>query len=305
MRISNCCKDGLARCLVALVIWAMLNTSGLHAALAFASESNSKPRHLSDGDRAPTNVSEQSPLSYGVGPDKVPFALKADGTKAKYLSLCVSHIKLRVEKEKPLGEVEFLRVSPTQTLVTFKPTVGDTLSVRSAARPKSVGQEPSIDLSIEMKGKKVALSFAPDADAERLAGAVSERSMQTLRADVKAQDSLTRLLAEAHDFLSEKAFLGLLPFLRQFESSATDCAFQCVLASNICIGAVLAYAGGIGTLIFFCGETLGFTCILALASHPFLATAVGLQCTSALNICRACRQLKPNSDEMDLEMMFW
>ncbi len=281
-------KGGLTRWLAALLIGAMLNVSGLYvgSALAASHDANSY-RDSGNNLKAPGDKS-QTRFYYGIDPDKVPFALRADGTKARYISLCASHLKLQISKTTGIGEVEFRRVSSKETLVTYAPTGGDILSIRSTVSPQASSEkEPVVNLALELKGHKVGLSLNSNQGQELPANVGA--NLQVMRTDAKASDPLLRLLTEAHTFLSGPAFSGLLPFLRQFDnSSPTDCKFDCARGIASCLAAVVAYAGGIGGLILLCPETVGLACVLAIASHPFLALYVGTECSAAARTCQDC-----------------
>jgi hypothetical protein len=288
MKPICCRKGGLTRWLAALVIGAMLNVSGLYIGSAFAaSHDTSSHKSFSNSSEALEGKSETL-FYYGTDPDKVPFAIRADGTKARYISLCPSHIKLQISKTTGIGEVEFRRISPKETLVTYAPTGGDIFSIRSTVSPQASSErEAVVNLALELKGHKVGLSLNSNQSQELPANVGA--NLQVMRTDAKASDPLLlRLVTEAHTFLNGPAFSGLLPFLRQFYSSPTDCKFDCARGVASCLAAVVAYAGGIGGLILLCPETVGLACVLAIVSHPFLALYVGTECSAAVRTCQDC-----------------
>lgn len=59
----------------------------------------------------------------------------------------------------------------------------------------------------------------------------------------------------------------------------------CAEAVTECILAAAAWMGGVGSLIAFCGGTLGLTCVGALLLHPVLGTAVGIKCGKVSGAC--------------------
>lgn len=291
MRQVFCWRGGLTRWLSALLVGAILNVSGLYLNSASANVRSAGTHTNVSGNSEPTEGKTGAPFYYGIDPDRVPFALRADGTKARYVSLCASHIKLQISKTTSIGEVEFRRLSLKETLVTYAPAGGETLSIRSTASPQAgKGKETVLTLALELKGQKVDLNLVPGETEGQVLPRNTAAKWQAMRRDAKTDDALLRLLTEANSFLNGPAFSGLLPFLRQEDAlSPFGCQFDCVFAINQCILAASAYLGGIGSLILLCGETLGFTCVLAIAAHPFLAAAVGMSCSSAVKICQNCR----------------
>jgi len=83
-----CCRRGdLTRWLAALLIGAMINVSGLYMSSASAAVRDAGPLGSVDEHAGTPNGKSQPTFYYGIDPDKVPFALRADGTKARYVSL--------------------------------------------------------------------------------------------------------------------------------------------------------------------------------------------------------------------------
>jgi hypothetical protein len=183
--------------------------------------------------------------------------------------------------------VEFRRLSSKETLATYTPTGEVPLSIRSTFSPQEGGAKAAVvSLAVELKGRKVVLNLTSNQVQELPANEGAD--LQVMRTDATANIPLRRLLEEAHTFLSGPALSGLLPFLRQFDYSTTDCRFECARTITSCLAAASAYVGGIAGLILLCGETLGLTCVLAIIAHPILAAAVGMECSAAVNICKAC-----------------
>lgn len=307
MQQVSCWRGRLTRCLTALLLGAVLNMSGPHMSSVIAASHKADSRRILGNNPASAAARNDTPFQYGIDRDKVPFARKADGTRARFLSLCPSHIKLQISGRTGTGDVEFRRVSPTETLVTYAPAGEAALAIRSTFAPQaSSDTTPAVDLALELKGRKVVLSL--NSKQGQVLSPNTEAAFEAMRADAKASEPLQRLLADAQTFLSQSTLSGLIPFLRQLDNTnPTDCKFDCARSITSCLAAVTTYLGGIGGLAFFCGETLGFTCVLAILSHPILAGAVGLECSNAANVCKACKNsgnAGPNSDWMT-ETDFW
>lgn len=214
MKSVNSRKSRLAKLSVSIAAALLLNTNGLCAPPSSAAQPNLKPAGRFVNNPTSLTPKVATPLIYGLDPDRVLFALKTDGTKARYLSLCATHVKLQIVKGVSIGEVEYSRVSPTETLTTFAPAGGNKLLVRSTATPQRLRSkdDPGLNLIFQLKGDQAVLNS--DASPNQR-GAGGDRKLEALVQDARANQTLTTLLTESGDFLNAASLAGLFPCLHR------------------------------------------------------------------------------------------
>lgn len=282
-------RDGsLTRWLTVLVVGAMLNMGLAYRGAARATGHSAGPRADFEDGRGVETPEEGAPVTYGLDPDKVPFALRDDGVKARYLSLSPGNLKVQLTKDSALGEVEFRRKSRKETLTTFTPASGDPLVIRTVVSPKNAGKQvPDFDMVFQSNKRKAVVGVeqgrVPAAPATR----GSERQLREVLSAAGANPTMSSLTREAAFFLSKPVMGGLLR--RAFQYDLEACIkvdpFECTKETIYCLGAIGGYVVGVGGLLSACAVTVGATCIGALLAHPILGAVVVFQCNSAVVAC--------------------
>jgi hypothetical protein len=225
----------------------------------------------------PTSPEELA--SYGRDRDGVPFALRSDGTKGRFLRVSSKRVKIEILKgADKVGVAEFRRLPDNQLLSTFKTDKHrESLSVRAAlAEVPAADANPSIRLSIQYGKRKVALTGHGPSAGQQVAPEV-EKELQALVADLRADEGMTHLLKNVRFFGSKATLRGISPLIAFGES--------CGWAATSCIASLIEYGLGVALIIELCGVTLGAGCLLALAFHPVAGALVAKHCSDALKAC--------------------
>lgn len=219
------------------------------------------------------------PVSYGRDRDGVPFALRSDGTKGRFLRVSPKLVKIEIQKGGDwVGVAEFRRLPDNQLLSTFKAARHrGSLTVRAGlAEAPTADINPSIRMSIQYGKRKVAIAGSGP-DAGQQAAPEVERELQDLVADLRANEGMTRLLKDIQFFGSKATLRGISPLIASGDS--------CGWAATSCIASLIEYGLGVALIIEICGVTLGVGCLLALAFHPVAGALVAKHCSDALKIC--------------------
>lgn len=228
--------------------------------------------------------SQSEPASYGRDRDGVPFALRADGTKGRFLSVSSKLVKIEIRKgSAQVGVAEFRRLPDNQLLSTFTADRSrESLSVRAGLAAVPVAESaPSIRLSLRYRKHKVVITGNGPSAGPQAAPEV-ESALQALVADLRADKGMTRLLKDIQFFGNRVTLRGISPLLVFGDS--------CGWAATSCIAALIEYGLGAALIIEVCGATVGVGCLLALAFHPVAGALVGKHCGEALKVCGLASQ---------------
>lgn len=218
---------------------------------------------------------------YGLDADNVPFAQKADGTKARFVNLSPDHFRLQIAKGGGLGEVEFIRLPSHETLTRFKAGGGDSLLVRTKTRTGDDGAA-RINVGFQYKDERVTLKIAEGSAGVGLTPD-AEKALRVMAADVMKNPGLKDLMEDTRIF-SDKSVLSGAMSATAYNYAAVD-SLDCIAAAAECLATIGGYAAGIAGLIAACGVTVGATCIGALLLHPVLGVLVAAKCAQALRTC--------------------
>jgi len=219
-------------------------------------------------------------FEYGFDPDGVTFARKADGTKARYVALLPDHVKLEISKQAKLGNVEIQRYPSDRTLLRFQVPGGRSLFVRTWQDPKSRNANKT---RIELQYGKRRAELKMDRDSSKKS--LSHHTVAKLQGIVNGLrgDRDLKKLIDASNMFSDRSVASRVMLMRGM--NITTLNFGCAQDILECYLAILAYVGSIGTLIALCGETIGFTCWLAILAHPALGPIAVLKCNNAIQSC--------------------
>ena len=150
-------------------------------------------------------------FEYGFDPDGVTFARKADGTKARYVTLLPDHVKLEISKQAELGSVEIQRYPSGRTLLRFQALRGSALFVRTRPDQNSPNANKT---RIQLKfGKHTAeLKMARDSSKDSLS-ADTVAKFQKIVAEVR-QDRDLKTLIDVSNFFSDKSVVSRVMLAR-------------------------------------------------------------------------------------------
>lgn len=225
-------------------------------------------------------------ISYGRDRDGVPFALRSDGTKGRFLRLSSKQVKIEILKgADKVGVAEFRRLPDNQLLSTFKTDKRrESFSVRAGlAEAPVVENNPSIRLSLQYGKRKVVITGTGPSAAGQQAPPEVEKELQALVADLRSDEGMTHLLKDVRFFGNKSTLRGIAPLLL-FEDS-------CGWAVTSCVAALIEYGLGAALIIELCGVTLGVGCLLALAFHPVAGALVAKHCADAFKACGRGQQI--------------
>jgi|GEM_PF-1476643 len=218
-------------------------------------------------------------FEYGFDPDGVTFARKADGTKARYVALSPDHVKLEISKQGELGNVEIQRFPSDRTLLRFQVPGGRSLFVRTWPDPKSQNENKT---RIELQYGKYKAELKIDDSSKRSLSADTVPKLQSIVAGLRRDRSLKNLI-DASNVFCDKAVASRVMLAGGINTPSL--ILGCLEDILVCYLAILTYVGSIGTLIALCGETIGFTCWLAILAHPALGPLAVLKCNNAIQSC--------------------
>ncbi|MBV9923600.1 MAG: hypothetical protein JOZ96_01060 [Acidobacteria bacterium] len=263
--------------LVLLLLTSVLNlsvppTQTAHAAGRGAAKRAGRPAKSE-------SAAQGESASYGRDRDGVPFALRADGTKGRFLSISSKLIKIEIQKgADKVGVAEFRRLPDNQLLSTFKADKdSESLSFRAGLTAAPVADHtPSIRLSIQYRKHKVDFTSNGPSAAQQAAPEV-DKEFQGLVSDLRANEGMSRLLKQVQFFSSKTTLRGISPLL-----AFTD---SCGWSATSCVASLVEYGLGAALIIEVCGVTVGVGCLLALAFHPVAGALVARHCADALKAC--------------------
>lgn len=223
------------------------------------------------------NSNSNKSFQYGLDPGGIPFAIKADGSKARFTTLSPNLIKIQITDRSDLGEVEIERLPQQTAIIRFKARTGGTLIVRTSPGP--AGADGS-SVEFQYKKEKTELKMA-----ERNRKDPSFTSTKALQGVLTAADrdrDLMDLIHATNTFSEASVVSGVL-------FASVNAQVSCALEVVKCYAALVAYVAGIAALILLCPETIGLTCFLAILAHPSLGPIAVLQCISAFEACNVPR----------------
>src|SRR5215213_3801005 len=238
-------------------------------------------RSLTIIDRLNTlDFSSDKSFEYGFDPDGVTFARKADSSKARYVAVSSEHVKLEISKRGDLGNVEIQRFSSDRTLLHFQAPGSREFFVRTWLDPTSKNANKT---RIELQYGKHKAELKLDGDSAK--PAFSSDTITKLKGIVAGlqRDRALRTLIEASNVFCDKSVASRVMLMRGVNTVSLN--FGCAQDILECYLAIIAYVGSIGTLILLCGETIGFTCWLAILAHPALGPIAVLKCNNAIQSC--------------------
>ena len=226
------------------------------------------------------DMNSDKSFDYGLDPDGVAFARKADGSKARYVALSSEHVKLEISKRGNLGNVEIQRFPSDSTLLRFQALGSREFFVRTWSDPTSPNANKT---RIELQYGKLKTELKVDGNSSNPAfSSDTTTKLQSIISGLRRDRALKRLI-DASNVFCDKSVATRVMLLRGFNTVSLK--FGCAQDILECYLAILAYVGSIGTLIALCGETIGFTCWLAILAHPALGPIAVLKCNNAIQSC--------------------
>lgn len=219
-------------------------------------------------------------IKYGFDSDGVSFARKSDGSKARYVDISANHVKLQISNQRELGNVEIQRFPSTSTLLRFQTPAGPNLFVRTWMDPNSNNANKT---RIEFLYGKYKAELKTNGDSSNPSFSSDEATkLENILGGVRRDRDLMKLI-EVSNVFCDKSIAAQILLMRGM--STTTLNFGCLEDILECYLAILAYVGSIATLIALCGETIGFTCFLAILSHPALGPLAVVKCNKAIESC--------------------
>jgi hypothetical protein len=219
-------------------------------------------------------------FTYGVDEQSVPFARRADGTRGKFLDLSSNHFRLQILTQKILGQVEFTRLSATETLTKFETMAGDKLLIRTTSvRIRS--SVSRINIGFQYKNENVAFKIDEGPSLGGFA-ASGENELRVMFSHIRKNPRLSKLLADSGTLVEGSVLSGVM--FAAVHSVPVD-SLPCIIAAGECIMTIAGYVGSISALIALCPETIGASCLGALLLHPVIAVLVAAKCADATQKC--------------------
>lgn len=230
----------------------------------------------------PVNVRGQM-VGFGTDERGVVFARKSDGTKAKYLALSADHFKLQITKNNLSGEVEFRRLSATETFTSYALKGGNQYSVRTLLH-LSGDQQSAQNVAVIFRYGDEQAVLNLDLAQSRIKDFdyAAKSNLQRIVAGVNNDRDLRSLLQEVSIFADQTVVRSAFSMMKMSFIDGLDC----VDAIFACASASIGYVGAMGLLIAACGETFGLGCAGALLAHPIVAGLVATKCSKAVRACR-------------------
>ena len=221
---------------------------------------------------------EQSDKSFQYSLDKnnVPIARNSYGVTARFLSVTGNHLKIQVLKEKQLTELEFVRKSEKETVLTISTPRQPSFSVTTN---RDLKRPDEISLVLQFKNRRAELKISK--------GELSLSSKETVRYeklinDLRSNKAVSKSMEAVKIAASEGVLSGAMSLL---PAHAVVDSLACIIAVGECILIIGTYVGSIGALIALCPETIGATCLGALLLHPVIAVLVAAKCADACFKC--------------------
>jgi hypothetical protein len=252
--------------------YAIAPSAALASTLSKATSSEFSADYISaDEDK------DASLVTYGVDTDGVPFAMRQDGAKAKYLSISPKQFKMQIFKGNYLGEVVFRKTPDRGVAASFKASNKESLTAQ-ATLPTVGSQFQKTGINLSLRYTKGGKSLKTSLHLEERSGTQGKgEELQKIINEVRASESLTKLLATARIFshfeLVKHAYAPVV-----VEDS-------CFWAATSCVASLVEYGLGIALIADVCGLTFGVGCLLALLFHPVAGVLVAKHCSDALSIC--------------------
>ncbi len=286
----NPTKQFANRVLCLFVIGVLFNSSFISTQPIFAanrSESNLIKEQGVDLDSA---INSEESAVYGIGLDGHPFALRKDGTKAKYLSVSPKEFRIQVFKKGLLGEATFIRKAENQFEATFTSSGSDVFSVRTtAASNKLLPKNPIANVTISLGNRRVTIANVNSDNSERISPMI-EKELQQISSDLRANKSMSQLLATVR-------FFGSKPILAKVPKLITTMSESCGWAAASCIASLIEYGLGMALIAEVCAGTFGAGCILALLYHPVAGLMVANHCSAAITACGGAQDVQWDQGE--------
>lgn len=238
------------------------------------------PQPATAADYLNLNSNADKSFEYGIDSDGVSFARHIDGAKARYVAPSADHVRLEISNQRELGSVDMQRYQSGSTLLQFHARGGGIFFVRTKPDPNS---KEANKLTVEFQyGKDKAELRIDDRSSDAAMPAATAAKLQKVVAGLHKDLALMKLI-EASTTFADKA-VAKRAMLAGGMASPT-LMFGCLEDILVCYLAILTYVGSIGTLIALCGETIGFTCWLAILAHPALGPLAVLKCNNAIQSC--------------------
>lgn len=243
------------------------------------------------------NASASKAFTYGVDKDKVAFAQKQDGARARFLDLQSSHFKVEILRGRKVGEVEFIRMSASETLTRFTSAPGDSLVIHSTRLKTAKDDASPITIALQYKNQKAVLKIDNGSVTP-----VDQKQLNKLVAQVRSNHRLGELLADTKVFADRSVLSGAVS---AFMANALVDSLQCIIAAGECILLIGTYVGSIGSLIALCPETIGASCLGALLLHPVIGVLVAAKCADALQKCGVTAPPPPTKSQYQQACLDW
>jgi hypothetical protein len=139
-----------------------------------------------------------------------------------------------------------------------------------------IEKSPAISLAIRFGKRKVVIT-GNDRPNGQHTSLKTEKALQAIVADLKANDDMKHLLKDVQ-FFGNKTTLSVISPLLAFGGG-------CGWAVTSCVASLIEYGLGAALIIELCGVTLGAGCLLALAFHPVAGALVARHCSDAITAC--------------------
>jgi hypothetical protein len=253
-------------CVVSLLLAALMNLSIVAAA----------PTSKTTPIRFNTAADDEQPTAKGLDPDGVPFVLRSDGTKARYVQIKPTIVKIQLNKNGiNNGSVEFRSLAGREFSAKYTPSKGKIFSAVTKVLAVSKNAKLLARLTLEYGKDKVVLE-GDDQFSSQDVPPETAKLLETFSEKLRADTNLRSLFSTTRFFVKKSTLESALPFMA--DSS-------CGWAAASCLVSLVEYGLGWALIIEVCGLTAGAGCIAALLFHPAAAALVAKHCADAVDAC--------------------
>ena len=261
-------------CIASFLLAALMNLS-----IVVAAPTTNKITTVVDASATKSLASdEEQPSAKGLDHDGVPFVLRSDGTKARYIHVNPKFVKLQLSKNGiDSGNVEFRFKSGGSFSAKYAPAKGKALSAVTEVSTSSDNNRKKLARLTVQYGKERIVLQGDENLASKAVPAATLKRLESLSADIRNDSHLVALFNSVRFFAKKSMLEFAMPYFMVAGSCGWDAAS--------CVASLVEYGLGWALIIELCGITVGAGCILALFWHPVAGALVVKHCSDAIQSC--------------------